>query len=106
MYEIGMTFIVIGSMVAILGFLLAVSPDDSAGIPILAIGLMLLIFGGSIEDSAYRKSLVGKEQLRNTELKRQIEDRLENQETYKNRKIYLKKLKEENKRLEDSLKRL
>jgi len=105
MWELGGVLFLIGGVLMLAG-VVAFFCEEEHLLVLTVIGVVLICVGGAIRDAKYRSTPVGKEQIRNTELKRQIEDRLENQEAYKNRKIYLKKLKEENKKLEDSLKRL
>lgn len=105
MWELGGVLFLIGGVLTLAG-VAAFFYEEEFGIVAIFAGIFLFVVGDQIRGSEYMQTPVGKEQIRNAELKRQIEDRLENQETYKNRKIYLKKLKEENKKLEDSLKRL
>lgn len=105
MWEIGGALFLIGGLLMLVGAV-AFFCEEEHLLALTVIGVVLICVGGAIRDSEYSSSPVGIEQLRNAKLKKQIEDRLKNQEAYKNRKIYLKKLKEENKRLEDSLKRL
>ena len=91
MWELGGVLFLIGGLLMLAGGVAFFCKEEYL-LALTVICVVLICVGGAIRDAEYRSTPIGKEQLRSTELKRQIEDRLENQEAYKNRKIYLKKL--------------